>query len=299
MLFLSELGQTLKTAREKKGLTLDDLEEETKIQKRYLQAIENGDYDKLPGHFYSRAFIKSYAEAVGLDFSQLASQFASEMPEVHREAPDIRTMPPDGSEQLRTTRLHGKKSTADSHRNWSSVINAAIIVVVVLIVLMLAYILITGMVSRQAGSSAGSNENGSSIAYSGSSSSHASDSSSSQAGSSSSSTTSPDKQKLKLDKTEGRTSTYTLTGTSKFDVKISSKKGQSGWYQLKDAKAGKTIAQGMVSSSQKSYHYDASGVQSLDIQFGSVPNTELRINGKLFTFPSQNTVQDIVINFSK
>lgn len=64
---MTELGKHLREARLKKGLELDDIQNATKIQKRYLEAIEEGNLDVLPGHFYARAFIKSYAEAVGLD----------------------------------------------------------------------------------------------------------------------------------------------------------------------------------------------------------------------------------------
>lgn len=77
---MSELGQVLQRAREEKGITLDDIQRITKIQKRYLEAIERGHFHVLPGHFYARAFIKSYAEAVGLDPNHLMSHFQSDLP---------------------------------------------------------------------------------------------------------------------------------------------------------------------------------------------------------------------------
>ena len=64
---MSEIGEILKEARIEKGYTLDDLQQITKIQKRYLQAIEDGETNILPGRFYERAFIKQYADIVGLD----------------------------------------------------------------------------------------------------------------------------------------------------------------------------------------------------------------------------------------
>lgn len=64
---MSDLGQLLKEARIEKGIDLDQLQDSTKIQKRYLEAIEQGQFSVLPGNFYVRAFIKSYAEAVGLN----------------------------------------------------------------------------------------------------------------------------------------------------------------------------------------------------------------------------------------
>lgn len=75
-----DLGQTLKQARMDKGLTLGDLHESTKIQKRYLEAIEEGNYKVLPGNFYVRAFIKSYAEAVGLDPAEVLGLYKNVIP---------------------------------------------------------------------------------------------------------------------------------------------------------------------------------------------------------------------------
>ncbi|HHY74712.1 MAG TPA: helix-turn-helix domain-containing protein [Bacillus bacterium] len=85
VLSLTELGKRLEEARLLKNLTLDELQEITKIQKRYLQAIEAGNYDILPGKFYARAFIKQYAEAVGLDPEKIFDEFASEVPKTETE----------------------------------------------------------------------------------------------------------------------------------------------------------------------------------------------------------------------
>ncbi len=82
---MSSLGEYLKEARERKQLTLDDLQRITKIQKRYLKAIETGNFETLPGLFYARAFIKTYAETVGLDPEELFEQFKDELPNPHRE----------------------------------------------------------------------------------------------------------------------------------------------------------------------------------------------------------------------
>lgn len=70
-----EIGQLLKEEREAKQLTLDDIQEMTKIQKRYLQAIEDDDYKRLPGRFYARAFIKEYALVLGLEPDTLLVYF--------------------------------------------------------------------------------------------------------------------------------------------------------------------------------------------------------------------------------
>lgn len=80
VLLLTEIGKHLKEARMAKGLSLDDLQGITKIQKRYLRGIEEGDYSLMPGNFYVRAFIKHYAEAVGLDPEVLFEEFKDEIP---------------------------------------------------------------------------------------------------------------------------------------------------------------------------------------------------------------------------
>lgn len=86
---MSELGEHLKRAREEKQISLDEIQELTKIQKRYLQAIENGDFDKLPGAFYTKAFIKSYAEALGLNYEALIQEFGHELPNSSQPAESL------------------------------------------------------------------------------------------------------------------------------------------------------------------------------------------------------------------
>ncbi|MFC5558716.1 RodZ domain-containing protein [Ureibacillus thermophilus] len=85
MLWLTELGTRLKEARLSKGYSLDDLQEITKIQKRYLVGIEEGNYSMMPGTFYVRAFIKQYAEAVGLDPDEIFEQYKHEIPSQQTE----------------------------------------------------------------------------------------------------------------------------------------------------------------------------------------------------------------------
>ncbi|OWR27906.1 helix-turn-helix domain-containing protein [Saccharibacillus sp. O23] len=83
---MSDLGQQLKDARLQKGLSLEDVQEMTKIRKRYLEAIEQGDFKVLPGSFYVRAFIKTYAEAVDLDAETLLQNHPKDVPAAEPES---------------------------------------------------------------------------------------------------------------------------------------------------------------------------------------------------------------------
>ena len=82
---MTELGTFLKEKREASGLTLDQIQQTTKIQKRYILAIEEGDYKNLPGSFYARAFIKTYAESLGLDVDELYDTYAKDLPKIEAQ----------------------------------------------------------------------------------------------------------------------------------------------------------------------------------------------------------------------
>lgn len=81
---MSELGARLRQARTEKNLSIDDIQALTKIQKRYLHGIEEGNYEAMPGPFYVRAFIRQYADAVGLHGDELLEQYKNEIPAATR-----------------------------------------------------------------------------------------------------------------------------------------------------------------------------------------------------------------------
>lgn len=72
-----EIGATLREARVRKRLTLHQVEEDTKIRTRYLQALEDEDFDRLPGTAYAKGFLRSYASYLGLDAQTLLDEFNS------------------------------------------------------------------------------------------------------------------------------------------------------------------------------------------------------------------------------
>jgi cytoskeletal protein RodZ len=82
---VTELGNRLKEARLAKGLSLDDVQSMTKIQKRYLIGIEEGNYSSMPGNFYVRAFIKQYSEALSLNPDEIFETYKSEIPAAYTD----------------------------------------------------------------------------------------------------------------------------------------------------------------------------------------------------------------------
>ncbi|SDY48869.1 RodZ family helix-turn-helix domain-containing protein [Thermoactinomyces sp. DSM 45892] len=68
------VGQQLRNTRESLGISLEELEAHTKIQKQYLSAIENGQFHLLPGSIYVRSYIRTYALSVGLDPHKILHQ---------------------------------------------------------------------------------------------------------------------------------------------------------------------------------------------------------------------------------
>lgn len=71
---MQKLAQELKEAREKSGITIEQINSKTRIDKRYLAAIEAGNFEIMP-EVYIRAFIKEYANTVGLDGSQILKNY--------------------------------------------------------------------------------------------------------------------------------------------------------------------------------------------------------------------------------
>lgn len=88
---MRELGQLLRERRIELGIDLDEVQTKTKIRKRYLQALENGDWNTLPGEVYARGFVRSYAELLGLDGMALLREFGPQEPEPETEEAETTT----------------------------------------------------------------------------------------------------------------------------------------------------------------------------------------------------------------
>ncbi len=71
--YIQSLG--LSRFRQKRGVTLEQVAEKTKISIRFLRAIEAEEFEKLPGGLFNTSYIRQYAAAVGFDEGDLISQY--------------------------------------------------------------------------------------------------------------------------------------------------------------------------------------------------------------------------------
>lgn len=76
---VSPVGERLRSAREEKGVSLEEIASETRIPLRHLENLEAGEWDKLPAPTYTIGFAKAYASAVGLDRAEIGEQLRTEM----------------------------------------------------------------------------------------------------------------------------------------------------------------------------------------------------------------------------
>lgn len=125
-----QIGVILREAREGQGLTLDHIQDMTKIQKRYLVAIEHDDFHALPGRFYARAFIKEYAQAVGLDANVILENF------------DEETIEQEEEESIPYTRFDRNKQSSSDKSTVLSFLPTVIVVVLIVGIIFVAYILL-------------------------------------------------------------------------------------------------------------------------------------------------------------
>lgn len=72
---MGQFGDKFRKAREKKGISLDDVSSVTKISSRMLQAIENERFDQLPGGVFNKGFIRAYARHVGLNDEEAVNEY--------------------------------------------------------------------------------------------------------------------------------------------------------------------------------------------------------------------------------
>lgn len=98
---VSPLGETLRRARQTRGITVEDAERATRIPRRYLEALEQENFSVLPAPVYARGFLRSYSGYLGLDPADLLPFF----PVGHVDEPKLEPLPE--VKQPRTWSLSG------------------------------------------------------------------------------------------------------------------------------------------------------------------------------------------------
>ena len=82
------IGDILRKEREKQKLSIQDIEQGTSIRAVYIDALEKGEYDKLPGEVYAKGFIKNYGNFLELNGEDLVRQFIIEITPTAAEPED-------------------------------------------------------------------------------------------------------------------------------------------------------------------------------------------------------------------
>ena len=126
-----EIGSSLRTAREGRGLSLDDAAEATKIRPAYLAAIEDEAFERLPGPTYARGFLRAYAEFLGVDAQPLIDEFSER----------FATAPWELDEDVMFPRRRGPRAEARASRASGMIVVAiaGIVAVAVLVVIASTY----------------------------------------------------------------------------------------------------------------------------------------------------------------
>lgn len=254
------VGKKLREAREKKGLTLDDLQQATKIRKRYLIAIEDEKFDELPGDFYVRAFVKQYADTVGLDGNTLLKDYDDDLPQ---------TKTAEYSNHLAQaveTRTGNRQPTVDRVDRARRYLPTVIIAVVVVIIL--GAIWATAIVRNR--QDAATKIDSSSVSVSGESSKKSSSSSSSSKSSSKAA-------KLEFTAANRTTSSVTLSTTSGLtkDTDMTIKASGQAWTSVTvdgTSKLSKTLTANSTSTVSL-----PKGAQTVVLTLGNASATTVKI----------------------
>nr|WP_251040737.1 helix-turn-helix domain-containing protein [Bacillus sp. ISL-45] len=298
---VTELGNILKEAREAKGLSLDELQSITKIQKRYLLGIEEGNYSMMPGKFYVRAFIKQYAEAVGLDPEQLFEQHKNEIPSTYNE---------ELPEQL--SRVQSRKSISPETSKILDVLPKILFGIFIIGAIALVWYLIveyagdetkdpvtTGKQTRVEEPAEITDEDDQTD-DSGSEGTGEDEGASEEEPAEEETEPETPQQELTVASNSGSNTVYELKNTDKFVVKVVSL-GRT-WVSVKNG-AGKTyFGEELNKDAKVSETADLTNDTQALIKVGFAPDTEIYVNDQKLEYaisPSNATTQNITINFVK
>ncbi|WP_290032856.1 helix-turn-helix domain-containing protein [Ligilactobacillus cholophilus] len=288
---MSGVGQKLKDARIAKGLTLDDLQQSTKIQKRYLIAIEEGNYQALPGDFYVRAFARQYAETVGLDPNEIVKEIDSE----------LGTKSSESNENDETSRTQKREQINKPEENSTSAKLAKYlptIIIVVIVVAILGTVYAVAWGNHEKAKNRQIEETSTKVAVSTDVKSKKKKASSTQKQSSSSESSESKKQKIVSAGSSGSTFTYNVENAATTnELKLSATTGSSWDAVYID---GTQTWQGTLQQGSDHTIKIPEGTSSVTINIGNSKASAVKINDSDLNFLEQNsslTVRKLVINF--
>ncbi|WP_035055396.1 helix-turn-helix domain-containing protein [Carnobacterium pleistocenium] len=264
---MNEIGEKLKEARKVKGYTLDDLQQMTKIQKRYLIAIEEGNYDVMPGKFYARAFIKQYADTVGLNGDQLLEEYTDAVPHAHDE---------EFVEKVSTGQTRSGKNIENvlltKFQN-----NLPTILIGILAVAIVAAIYFAVIKTNNQGDEAMITNNSEAISVS--SAESISESESEPTTESAESVDSIEEALgIEIVSSTGSTTTYAVTGNAEDNSLTLTATGGDSWISVEGD--GATIDAQLIADGSTLETEIPEGTSSLVIIIGNTPATEINLNGE-------------------
>lgn len=89
----ASIGEKLRLAREERGIPLREISDETRISIRYLEAIESGDFKRLPGGIFNRSFVKAYARCIGYDEKKAVEAYSRSLQDSGEGSDEVVTTP--------------------------------------------------------------------------------------------------------------------------------------------------------------------------------------------------------------
>lgn len=127
---VSDIGNTLREARVRKGLTIRDVEDATKIRAKYLEALEEDDFEVMPGSTYVKAFLRTYAGYLKLDADSMVEEYARSRGLRREEPAGLRRENSAQHTRSRTIAERQRRKTQRTQRGFALVGALAVIAVI-------------------------------------------------------------------------------------------------------------------------------------------------------------------------
>src|SRR5262245_65097597 len=97
---MSSFGESLRRERELRQISLREISEATKINLRYLDALERDDFRHLPGGVFNKGFVRAYAQFIGIDPESMVTAYLEEDGRQQAQASRTGDVPPPAPETI-------------------------------------------------------------------------------------------------------------------------------------------------------------------------------------------------------